>query len=53
MVLARVPALDHGGGLAGVGPETTLDLPPGPGLTVVAGRNGTGKSSFCGKPRSR
>ncbi|WP_381795499.1 AAA family ATPase [Streptomyces niveus] len=34
-------------GWRGVGPETTLDLPPGPGLTVVAGRNGTGKSSFA------
>ncbi|MFF3613100.1 AAA family ATPase [Streptomyces sp. NPDC002580] len=34
-------------GWRGVGPETTLDLPPGPGLIVVAGRNGTGKSSFA------
>ncbi|MEU2465577.1 MULTISPECIES: AAA family ATPase [Streptomyces] len=34
-------------GWRGVGAETTLDLPHGPGLTVVAGRNGTGKSSFA------
>lgn len=34
-------------GWRGVGPEATLDLPPGPGLTVVAGGNGTGKSSFA------
>ncbi|MFF4480233.1 AAA family ATPase [Streptomyces sp. NPDC001520] len=34
-------------GWRGVGPETTLDLPPGPGLTVVEGSNGTGKSSFA------
>ncbi|WP_405796197.1 AAA family ATPase [Streptomyces sp. NBC_01506] len=34
-------------GWRGVGPEATLDLPPGPGLTIVAGSNGTGKSSFA------
>ncbi|MEU7044718.1 AAA family ATPase [Streptomyces varsoviensis] len=34
-------------GWRGIGPESTLDLPPGPGLTVVAGGNGTGKSSFA------
>jgi hypothetical protein len=34
-------------GWRGVGPEATLDLAPGPGLTVVAGGNGTGKSSFA------
>lgn len=31
----------------GIGPTATLDLAPGPGLTVVAGRNGSGKSSFA------
>ncbi|MFD3412099.1 AAA family ATPase [Streptomyces cyaneofuscatus] len=34
-------------GWRGVGPEATLDLPYGPGLTVVSGSNGTGKSSFA------
>jgi energy-coupling factor transporter ATP-binding protein EcfA2 len=33
-------------GFRGVGPATTLRLTPGPGLTVVVGRNGSGKSSF-------
>ena len=33
-------------GFRGIGPSTTLTIPPGPGLTVVAGRNGSGKSSF-------
>ncbi len=34
-------------GFRGIGPEATLDLPVGPGLTVVTGRNGCGKSSFA------
>ncbi|MGW2084634.1 AAA family ATPase [Streptomyces sp. NPDC001880] len=34
-------------GWRGVGPEATLDLPYGPGLTVITGGNGTGKSSFA------
>ena len=34
-------------GFRGIGPEVTLELPPGPGLTVVVGRNGSGKSSFA------
>lgn len=34
-------------GFRGIGPETTLTLTPAPGLTVIAGRNGTGKSSFA------
>ncbi|MEU1687942.1 AAA family ATPase [Micromonospora sp. NPDC005707] len=34
-------------GFRGVGPERTLALEPGPGLTVVVGRNGSGKSSFA------
>ncbi|MGW9301691.1 AAA family ATPase [Streptomyces cyaneofuscatus] len=34
-------------GWRGVGPEATLDLPHGPGLTVITGGNGTGKSSFA------
>ncbi|MGW0797112.1 AAA family ATPase [Streptomyces sp. NPDC002692] len=31
----------------GIGPRTTLELPPGPGLVVVTGPNGSGKSSFA------
>jgi len=31
----------------GIGPAATLELTPGPGLTVIAGRNGSGKSSFA------
>ena len=34
-------------GFRGIGPEATLKIPPGPGLTVVVGRNGSGKSSFA------
>jgi recombinational DNA repair ATPase RecF len=34
-------------GFRGVGKEVTLELPPGPGLTLVIGRNGSGKSSFA------
>ena len=34
-------------GFRGVGDEATLELEPGPGLTVVVGRNGSGKSSFA------
>ncbi|SFF52574.1 AAA domain-containing protein [Actinacidiphila alni] len=34
-------------GFRGIGPARTLDVPPGPGLTVVTGRNGSGKSSFA------
>ncbi|MPY94441.1 MAG: AAA family ATPase [Acidimicrobiia bacterium] len=34
-------------GFRGVGPERALNLHPGPGLTVVVGRNGSGKSSFA------
>ena len=34
-------------GFRGIGPATTLPLPPGPGLTLVVGRNGSGKSSFA------
>ena len=33
-------------GFRGVGPESTISFVPGPGLTVVVGRNGSGKSSF-------
>ncbi len=31
----------------GIGPERALKLNEGPGLTVVSGRNGSGKSSFA------
>ena len=34
-------------GLRGVGKPATLDLHAGPGLTLVIGRNGSGKSSFA------
>ena len=34
-------------GFRGVGPAVTLPLEPGPGLTLVLGRNGSGKSSFA------
>jgi energy-coupling factor transporter ATP-binding protein EcfA2 len=33
-------------GFRGIGPPTTLTIDPGPGLTLVVGRNGSGKSSF-------
>lgn len=33
-------------GFRGIGPESDLSLHPAPGLTIVAGRNGSGKSSF-------
>ena len=34
-------------GFRGIGPSTTLTLKPGPGLSLVVGRNGSGKSSFA------
>jgi energy-coupling factor transporter ATP-binding protein EcfA2 len=34
-------------GFRGIGPATTLQVAPGPGLTLVTGRNGSGKSSFA------
>ena len=34
-------------GFRGIGDVSRLDIAPGPGLTVVAGRNGSGKSSFA------
>lgn len=34
-------------GFRGIGKKVTIELPPGPGLTVVKGRNGTGKSSVA------
>ncbi len=34
-------------GFRGIGPAATLELPAQPGLTLVVGRNGSGKSSFA------
>ena len=34
-------------GFRGIGPPATLTVTPRPGLTLVAGRNGSGKSSFA------
>ena len=34
-------------GFRGIGPASRIDIKPGPGLTVVCGRNGSGKSSFA------
>ena len=34
-------------GFRGIGAPARLDLTPGPGLTLVIGRNGSGKSSFA------
>ncbi|WP_030598580.1 AAA family ATPase [Streptomyces fulvoviolaceus] len=34
-------------GWRGIGPAATVQLHPGPGLTLVTGRNGSGKSSFA------
>ncbi|KHL18312.1 AAA domain-containing protein [Mumia flava] len=34
-------------GFRGIGERATLQLHPGPGLTIVSGRNGSGKSSFA------
>lgn len=34
-------------GFRGIGPRQTIDFTPGPGLTVIVGRNGSGKSSFA------
>ncbi|MEH0985741.1 AAA family ATPase [Micromonospora sp. CPCC 205556] len=34
-------------GFRGVGTEQTLEIGPGPGITLVVGRNGSGKSSFA------
>jgi energy-coupling factor transporter ATP-binding protein EcfA2 len=33
-------------GFRGIGTRTTVQLSPGPGLTLITGRNGSGKSSF-------
>ena len=37
-------------GFRGIGPESQLDLDPFPSLTVISGRNGSGKSSFAEAP---
>src|ERR1019366_10801693 len=34
-------------GFRGIGPPVALTLEPSPGLTLVVGRNGSGKSSFA------
>src|SRR5688572_15096105 len=33
-------------GFRGIGPKATVSIRPGPGLTLIVGRNGSGKSSF-------
>ncbi len=53
---AKTPVAKHMGayltsltveGFRGIGPKQTVTLTPGPGLTIVVGRNGSGKSSFA------
>ena len=39
-------------GFRGIGPATRLEIQAGPGLTLVVGRNGSGKSQPGGGPRS-
>lgn len=34
-------------GFRGIGPRATLQVSPYPGITVISGRNGSGKSSFA------
>ncbi|CCQ15619.1 putative uncharacterized protein [Rhodococcus sp. AW25M09] len=34
-------------GFRGIGPRAALQLHPAPGITIVSGRNGSGKSSFA------
>ncbi|MFW0874222.1 AAA family ATPase [Rhodococcoides corynebacterioides] len=34
-------------GFRGIGPKAVLHLHPAPGITIVSGRNGSGKSSFA------
>ncbi len=34
-------------GFRGIGPQADMEVVPGPGLTLVVGANGTGKSSFA------
>lgn len=34
-------------GFRGIGPKSELTLHPAPGITIVSGRNGSGKSSFA------
>lgn len=34
-------------GFRGIGARVKVDIPPGPGLIVIAGRNGSGKSSIA------